>query len=174
MIDAFNREHSIFLQCHAVICRGQSFSCRGSNSSILCVSKKSYCDGIKDCEDGNDEPDACFLSTLSSLNKFLQDFKKFYGNVYDSIDPKNTYGPIFGGTIGIIVLFFSTLILIAVVMTLCVCNKHCPIYKWRQRRGQPPVGVMITAAEVPNPEATLHLNGEPQQDSVLNIGTCII
>ena len=103
------------------------------------------------------------------MNNFLQEFKSFYAHVYDAVDPKNTYGPIFGGIVGIIVLFFSILILVAVVMTLCVCNKHCPIYKWRQRRGQPPVGVMI-AAEVPNSEATVHLSHESQEDSVISIG----
>ena len=143
----------------AVICRGESFSCMGSTSQI-CVSKHSYCDGIRDCTDGSDEPDACLLSTLSSLNKFFSDFKKVFSSVYDIANPKNTYGPIFGGIVGIIVLFFTILILVAVVMTLCVCNKHCPIYKWRQRRGQPPVGVMIAAD-----------NREPEEGSVLyNIG----
>ena len=140
------------------------------NRSQICVSKHSYCDGIRDCADGSDEPDACLSSTLSSLGKFFNDFKKFYASIYDIANPKNTYGPIFGGIVGIIVLFFTILILVAVVMTLCVCNKHCPIYKWRQRRGQPPVGVMI-AADVPNSEATLHLNREPEEDGVLfNIG----
>ena len=158
------------LNSFSVICRGESFSCRGGPYVNICVAKRSYCDGIRDCEDGKDEPDSCFQSTLSSLNNFLQDFKNFYGDITGSLNPKSTYGPIFGGIIGIIVLFFSLLILVAVTMTLCVCNKHCPIYKWRQRRGQPPVGVMI-AAEVPGSEATVHLNHEPQDDSALIIGT---
>jgi hypothetical protein len=133
------------------------------------VAKKSYCDGIRDCEDGSDEPDSCLQSTLFSLTSFLQNFKKFYSDITGALNPKSTYGPIFGGIVGIIVLFFSLLTLVAVTMTLCVCNKHCPIYKWRQRRGQPPVGVMITT-EVPRSEASVHLNHEPQEDSAFNIG----
>ena len=152
------------------ICRGESFSCHGGSYGNICVAKKSLCDGIRDCEDGIDEPDTCFQSIFSSLSNFFQDFKKFYGDITGSLNPKSTYGPIFGGIIGIIILFFSLLTLVAVTMTLCVCNKHCPIYKWRQRRGQPPVGVMI-AAEVPGSEATVHLNHEPQDDSALIIGT---
>ena len=133
------------------------------------MAKRSYCDGIRDCEDGIDEPDSCLQSTLFSLTNFLHEFKKVYGDITGALNPKSTYGPIFGGIIGIIVLFFSLLTLVAVTMTLCVCNKHCPIYKWRQRRGQPPVGVMI-ATEVPGSEATIHLNHDPQEDSALIIG----
>ena len=70
---------------------------------------------------------------------------------------------IFGGIIGIILLFFSIIITIAVVITLCVCNKNCPIYKWRQRRGQPPLGVIV--AEVPNDHETSLLLDEVEEES---------
>ena len=85
--------------------------------TVTCVAKRSYCDGIRDCEDGIDEPDSCIQSTLSSLSNFLQEFKRIYGDITGSLNPKSTYGPIFGGIIGIIVLFFSLLTLVAVTMT---------------------------------------------------------
>ena len=144
----------------AVVCRGESFSC--GKRSKLCVAKRFYCDGVKDCEDGSDEPDTCPLNALSMMNKLILYFKDFYGLA----DPKNTFGPVFGGITGIMLLFFTILILVALVIVLCVCNKHCPVYKWRQRRGQPPLGVII--ADVPN-EATLNLN-EEEEDSAYNIG----
>ena len=117
------------------------------------MAKQSYCDGIKDCEDGSDEPDTCIVT--KALNAI--DFKRFY----DISDPKNTLGPVFGGITGVMLLFFTILILVVVVITVCICNKHCPIYKWRKRREQPPVGVIIAPGE--------HLIKE-QEESAYNIG----
>ena len=67
-----------------------------------------------------------------------------------TVNPAGQYRVIFGGIIGIIILFFSIIITIAVVIGLCVFNKNCPIYKWQQRRGQPPIGVIDIVADVPN------------------------
>ena len=64
------------------------------------------------------------------------------------LNPANGYGAIFGGIFGIIILFFMILISIAVVVSICIWNKSCPIYKWRHRQRQPPVGVIV--ADVQN------------------------
>ena len=92
----------------------------------------------------------------------MLDFQK----LYSIADPKNTFGPVFGGITGIMLLFFTILTLVAVVITLCICNKRCPVYKWRQRRGQPPIGMII--ANVPD-DTALTLDKE-DDDSIYNIG----
>ena len=133
------------------------------------MSKKFYCDGLKDCEDGRDEPESCAINAVNTLSEFVLDFKKLYAIV----DPQNTYGPVFGGISGIMLLFFTILIVIVLVIAVCVCNKNCPVYKWRQRRGQPPVGVIV--ADVPN-EATLNLTCDKDEDcsayDIIGIVTC--
>ena len=120
------------------ICRGNSFHCAGDKQ---CRPRTSYCDGIDDCDDGSDEPETC---PLSALDELLASSKK----LLKDLNPANGYGVIFGGIFGIIILFFTIIIGIAVTIAICIWSKSCPIYKWRHRQGQPPVGVIV--ADVQN------------------------
>ena len=88
----------------------------------------------------------------------------------NSLNPSNSYGLIFGGIIGIILLFFIIIVTITAVVMMCVCNKHCPIYKWRHRQRQPPIGVIFTNEEgTAQNEPALHLNELEEETTGIGI-----
>ena len=105
-----------------------------------------YCNGIDDCGDSSDEPHPC-QPIGSTLGFNPKDILKAIPNL------NTVYGVIYGSIAGIIVLIFTIITTLAAVITTCACKKSCPLYKWRQRRQQPPVGVIVT-----EPNEQLHNN----------------
>ena len=59
------------------------------------------------------------------------------------INVKNIYGSLFGYTAGIIILIFGIITAIVATVVVCACKRSCPLYKWRKRREEPPVGVIV-------------------------------
>ena len=55
----------------------------------------------------------------------------------------NIYGTVFGYTAGMFILIVGIIITIIATIIVCACKKSCPLYKWRKRREEPPVGVIV-------------------------------
>ena len=118
---------TIKLYYNTEICRGESFHCDNEQ----CIARSLHCNGIDECEDGSDEPPSCPKTTfdLPDINALL--------NV------KNIYGSLFGYAAGIIILIFGIITAIVATVVVCACKRSCPLYKWRKRREEPPVGVIV-------------------------------
>ena len=124
-----------------VVCRGDSFHCDNKR----CISMQSYCNGINECGDGSDEPDSCpktgYPDLIPSDINNIVSADVIPSSVTKTV--KSFYGILFGSVAGIILLLIGILLLVVVVVVVCVCNKNCPVYKWRNRRHYPPVGVIV-------------------------------
>ena len=107
---------------------GDSFHCENKR----CIPRLQYCNGINECKDGSDEPSSC--SGILNFNDIFKNTDNTFGNIY---------GSLFGYIAGIIVLIFGLITAITGTIIVCACKKSCPLYKWRQRRRVPPVGVII-------------------------------
>ena len=111
------------------ICRGESFHCDNKR----CIERSLHCNGIDECGDGSDEPPSCpGTISLPDINDILKNTN--LGNIY---------GSLFGYAAGIIILIFGIITAIGAVIIVCACKKSCPLYKWRKRRQEPPVGVIV-------------------------------
>ena len=42
-----------------------------------------------------------------------------------------------------IVLTLGIITAIVATVVVCACKRSCPLYKWRKRREEPPVGVIV-------------------------------
>ena len=49
----------------------------------------------------------------------------------------------FGFSSGMIILIFGIISAIVATIIVCAYNRSCPLYKWRKRKEQPPVGVIV-------------------------------
>jgi hypothetical protein len=112
------------------VCRGESFRCDNN----WCIPRSLYCNGIDECGDGSDEPSSCPKTTgyLPDVNNLLK-----------NLNIRNIYGSLFGYAAGIIILLFGIVTAIGAVVVVCACKRSCPLYKWRKRREEPPVGVIV-------------------------------
>lgn len=111
------------------ICRGESFHCKNRR----CIERSLHCNGINECGDGSDEPRTCSGSIID-YNEILKNANINLGNIY---------GELFGYAAGIIILIFGIITAIVATIVVCACKKSCPLYKWRKRRQEPPVGVIV-------------------------------
>ena len=75
--------------------------------------------------------------TLPDVNALLKDI-----NVKD-INVKNIYGTLFGYATGMIILIFGIISAVVATVVVCACKRSCPLYKWRKRREEPPIGVIV-------------------------------
>ena len=108
------------------ICRGESFHC----DNRRCIALELHCNGIDECGDGSDEP----LTCPGTIN---------YNDILKNASFKNIYGSLFGYAAGVIVLIFGIVTAIGATIIVCGCKRSCPLYKWRKRREEPPVGVIV-------------------------------
>ena len=108
------------------ICRGDSFHCKNKQ----CIARSLHCNGIEECGDGSDEPWSC----PGSIN---------VNDILKNANIGNIYGSLFGYAAGVIILIFGIITTIGATVTICACKKSCPLYKWRKRREEPPVGVIL-------------------------------
>ena len=112
-------------------CRGASFHCENKR----CIERSQHCNGISECKDGSDEPPSC-----PGIISF-PDFNDIFNN--PDFNTENVYGASFGYIAGIIILIFGIITAIGATIIVCACKKSCPLYKWRKRRQEPPVGVIV-------------------------------
>ena len=128
------------------ICRGESFHCDNKQ----CIARSLYCNGIDECEDGSDEPPSCpGNSNLPDISDILKNFN--VGNIY---------GSLFGYAAGVIILIFGIITAIGATIIVCACKKSCPLYKWRKRRQEPPVGVIVAEPNQLYQGEAAHLPGD--------------
>ena len=59
------------------------------------------------------------------------------------INVNNIYGSLFGYAAGMIILIFGIISAIVAIVIVCACKRSCPLYKWRKRREELPVGVIV-------------------------------
>ena len=103
------------------ICRGtDNFHC---NSSRMCISESSHCNGVNDCEDGSDELNCADNNISVGLAVAVV--------IIVSLLP----------CCCIVITMVVTLLAIVCV---CACNKKCPLYEaTHRRRCQPQVGMIV-------------------------------
>ena len=128
------------LSSYVVACKDNAFLCKNRK----CISYFLVCNKINNCGDDSDESSCPTLETglrLPPVSLVTNTVGKFIGGII-------------GGVAGFIVLLIVIIIItIIIIIVICVCNKRCPLYKWRQRE-QPPV-VVIDGAQLA-PEENAH------------------
>ena len=50
---------------------------------------------------------------------------------------------------------------------MCACKKGCPLYKWRQRRREPPVGVIVAEPNELYRDDTVNLLNETEDTGII-------
>ena len=50
---------------------------------------------------------------------------------------------------------------------MCACKKSCPLYKWRQRRREPPVGVIVAEPNELYRDDTVNLLNETEDTGII-------
>lgn len=148
------------LLSHTVACKGSSFLCKNGR----CISFMFTCNNVNNCGDNSDE------NSCPTVPDIIDNSSTFIGK---------SIGGFIGGVAGILFLII-TLIVVTLVITLgiCVCNKNCPIYKWRHKQ-RPRVNVGVITIGEPNQEnmqdnVPLIKNDEFDEDSNIEKGKLIL
>ena len=105
------------------ICRGESFHCDNQR----CINRSLHCNGIDECGDDSDE-----LWTCPGIIN--------YNNTFNT---GSIYGLLFGYVAGTIILIFGIIAAIGATIIVCGSKRSCPLYKWRKRQQEPPIGVIV-------------------------------
>ena len=101
---------------------------------MQCIARSLHCNGIIECRDGSDEPPSCPKTTVDLPN---------VNDILKNLNIRNIYGSLFGYAAGVIILIFGIVTAIIATVIVCACKRSCPLYKWRKRREEPPVGVIV-------------------------------
>ena len=64
-------------------------------------------------------------------------------DILKEINVGKIYGSLFGFAAGMIILIFGIINAIITTVVVCACKRSCPLYKWRKRREEPSVGVIL-------------------------------